>query len=100
MRPGETYALRWQDVDLNAGAATITRTWDWRGKTFTPPKTAAGNRTVALSRWVVQELEAHKKRTEAEAGALVFAARTGQPMNPSNVRRDIWTKVVKRAGVR
>ena len=82
MRPGEAYALRWQDVDLIAGAATITRTWDWQGKTFTPPKTTAGNRTVALSGWLVEELKAHRERSEAEA--LVFATRTGQPMNPSN----------------
>lgn len=98
MRPGEAYALRWQDVDLTSGSATITRTWDWRGQVFTPPKTAAGNRTVALSGWVVQELEAHKKR--ADDSGLVFSTRTGQPLNPSNVRRDIWTKLTKRAGVR
>ena len=56
LRPGEAYALRWQDVDLRSGAASITRTWDWRGKTFTAPKTAAGNRTVALSGWLVRSL--------------------------------------------
>jgi integrase len=100
MRPGEAYALRWQDVDLTAGSATITRTWDWRGQVFTPPKTAAGNRTVALSGWVVNELQAHKERTGAESGDLIFGTRTGQPLNPSNVRRDVWTKLVKRAGVR
>ena len=100
MRPGEAYALRWQDVDLTAGSATIARTWDWRGKTFTPPKTAAGKRTVALSGWLVEQLQAHKVRSGGAADALVFATRTGQPMNPSNVRRYIWTKLVKRAGVR
>jgi len=100
MRPGEAYALRWPDADLTAGAATITRTWDWRGKQFTPPKTAAGCRTVALSGWVVEELEKHRQRTGADSGGLIFATRTAQPLNPSNVRRDIWTKLVKRAGVR
>jgi integrase len=67
---------------------------------FTPPKTEAGNRAVALSGWVVRELEAHKERTGGEPGGLIFATRTGQPMNPSNVRRDTWTKLVNRAGVR
>jgi integrase len=100
MRPGEAYALRWQDIDLTAGAAAITRTWDWRGQTFTPPKTAAGTRTVALSGWVVVELKAHQERAGADAGELIFSTRTGQPLNPSNVRRDVWTKLVKRAGVR
>jgi integrase len=100
MRPGECYALRWADVDLEAGCARIARTWDWRGKTFTPPKTAAGNRTVALSGWVVSELTAHQERLEEKGEALIFATRTGRPMSPSNVRRDIWSKLVKRAGVR
>jgi len=30
----------------------------------------------------------------------VFAGRTGKPMNPSNVGRDIWLPLKKRAGVR
>lgn len=100
IRPGECYALRWSDVDLTAGCARIARTWDWRGKTFTAPKTAAGNRTVALSGWVVKELTAHQERTGGKGEALIFATRSGRAMSPSNVRRDIWSKLVKRAGVR
>jgi integrase len=30
----------------------------------------------------------------------VFANRNGKPMNPSNVRRDIWLPLKSRAGVR
>jgi len=100
IRPGEALALQWKHADLTAGAALICRTWDSRGKLFTAPKTEAGNRTVALSGWLVQELAAHKERTGGESEQLIFATRTGRPMNPSNVRRDIWTKLVKRAGVR
>ena len=100
MRPGECYALRWADVDLQAGAARIARTWDWRGKMFTAPKTEAGNRTVALSGWLVAELEAHRQRSSGEGEALIFATRTGGPLNPSNVRRDVWVKLTKRAKVR
>jgi integrase len=100
MRPGEAFALRWEDVDLIGGSAKIERTWDWRGKMFTAPKTGAGNRTVALSGWLVEELKAHQERTGAGSNGLLFATRTGQAMNPSNVRRDVWTKLVKRAGVR
>lgn len=100
MRPGEAYALRWQDVDVDAGSATIQRTWDWRGKQFTPPKTDAGVRVVPLSGWVVEQLRRHHDRTNPKPEDLLFATRTGGPMNPSNVRRDIWMKLVKRAGVR
>jgi len=60
----------------------------------------AGNRTVALSGWLVEELKAHRERTPVASAELIFATRTGRAMNPANVRRDVWTKVVKRAGVR
>jgi integrase len=47
---------------------------------------------------VYSALEAH--RGEAALDALVFSTRNGRPLNPSNVRRDVWTKLVTRAGVR
>jgi hypothetical protein len=30
----------------------------------------------------------------------MFGSRAGKPMNPSNVRRDFWIPLKKRAGVR
>lgn len=98
LRPGEAYALSWEHLDLEAGAARIVRSWDHRGKKFVEPKTAAGVRVVPLSGWLVAELTAHKARL-GDAG-LVFATGTGRPMNPSNVRRDIWGPLKKRAAVR
>jgi integrase len=56
-------------------------------------------RVVGLG-WVVQELKSHQERTEATGDQLIFATRKGNPLNPSNVRRDVWHKLVKRAGVR
>lgn len=100
MRPGEAYALRERDVDLEAGAAHIRRNWDWRGKLFTEPKTDAGKRTVALSGWLVAELTSHLSTRDSDPDQLIFATRTGQALNPSNVRRDVWKKVIVRAGVR
>jgi integrase len=98
MRPGEAYALRWSDLDLAGGSARIARSWDHRGKLFVEPKTHAGTRTVALSGWLVKALEAY--RSDAEVDALVFSTRNDRPLNPSNVRRDVWAKLVTRAGVR
>ena len=100
LRPGEPYALRWQDVNLTTGAAVVTRNWDHYARKFTEPKTDAGKRVVALSGWLVSQLEAHKAQTGAKPAALVFATRDGRPLNPSNVRRDVWLKVRSRAGVR
>jgi len=97
LRPGEAYAVRECDLDLVAGSASITRNWDWRGKRFTGPKTKTGIRTVALSGWLVAALRAHLKVRPVDPSALAFTSRKGIPFNPSNVRRDIWLKLVARA---
>jgi integrase len=75
----------------------VLRSWDHRGQKYVEPKTAAGVRVVPLSGWLVSELTAHRERTCSEG--LLFANRNGKPMNPSNVRRDIWMPLKKRAGV-
>ena len=48
MRPGEAYALRWLDLDLEDGAARIARSWDHRGQLFVEPKTQAGVRSLDM----------------------------------------------------
>lgn len=98
IRPGELYTLDWSCVDLEAGTVRIEPNWDHRGRKFVEPKTKAGARVVPLSSWLVAELSAHKARGTGEG--LVFSSSTGRPMNPSNVRRDIWVKLKKRVGVR
>jgi integrase len=96
LRPGEGYALEWSAVDLEAGHLQVLRSWDHRGQTFVAPKTKAGERVVPLSGWAVAELKAHRNRTGGDG--LVFANRNGKPMNPSNVRRDIWVPLRKARG--
>jgi integrase len=98
LRPGEAYALDWSAVDLAAGNLRVVRSWDYRGGQFVAPKTEAGVRVVPLAGWLVAELIAHRERTSGEG--LVFGNARGKPMNPSNVRRDLWLPLKKRAGVR
>ena len=38
--------------------------------------------------------------SSVESSAANESTRTGNPLNPSNVRRDIWLKLIARAGVR
>jgi integrase len=98
LRPGELYALDWSAVDLERGSLAVLRSWDHRGKKFVEPKTQAGIRVVPLSGWLVTELTAHQERTGGNG--LVFPTRTGLPMDPANIRRDLWGPLKKRAGVR
>jgi integrase len=56
MRRGEALALRWSDVQLDKGHASVSRTLSWVGgtATFTDPKTAASQRVVPLPREATQ----------------------------------------------
>jgi integrase len=98
LRPGEAYALDWTAVDLDGGNLTVLRSWDDRGGKFVAPKTKAGIRIVPLSSWLVTELTAHKAR--GDCTGLVFHNGAGNPWNPSNMRRDVWLPLKKRAKVR
>src|SRR5205085_12332535 len=92
MRPEEYLALKWSDVDLQTGVATVVRTLIWRkgGEWyFGEPKTARSRRNVPLPATILSALQEHKRRQGAErlkAGAnyqtngLVFAMCDGRPI--------------------
>ena len=102
-RRGEALALRWSDLDLDKGRASISRTLAWVDKTatFTEPKTAASSRVVPLPAEAVAVLREQRKRQAAERLAagelwnglgLVFALEDGNPTPPKRV-----TKAFERA---
>jgi integrase len=96
MRPGEYLALRWEDVDLRAGTARVTRALV-RGKDgyrFEEPKTPRSRRTVPLPASTTKELLLHRvQQAEARLRAgerwqdlgLVFADDDGQPLDAHNL---------------
>ena len=65
LRPGEALGLRWDDLDLRAGALTVRRSITWAGSTWHVggPKTRAGERTVALPSLAVQLLSRLERRS-------------------------------------
>lgn len=65
MRPEEYLALKWSDLDLHAGTATVRRTLIWRksgGWYFTEPKTSRSRRTVPLPLSLVRDLIDHRRK--------------------------------------
>ncbi len=100
LRPGEVLALRVSDCTLDAATARITRGWDYAGRVFVEPKTAAGIRTVPLASWLIAELRAHIQREGIEGDELLFATSDKTPLDLSNIHRDIWTPLLKKAEVR
>lgn len=100
MRQGELLGLRWTDVDLTLGVASVRQTFVRLGKRqiFKEPKTAAARRAIAVPATVVKalrELRALQDEDRRLLGAgyhdhgLVFCQATGKPLHAHNlVRRD------------
>jgi integrase len=93
MRRGEVCALRWQDIDLDAGKLTVSQSLEQTiGKvTFKAPKTARGRRVIDLPSWVVKELLRHKGEQAQrrlfvgpayQDNGLIVARPDGSPMLP------------------
>jgi integrase len=93
LRRGELCALRWTVVDLDTGTLTISRQLTRANHRLhvAPPKTRAGERTIALDTATVAVLRQHQRRqrllaraTDAEAleYGLVFCWPDSRPLSP------------------
>jgi integrase len=109
LRRGEAAGLRWCDVDLDAGLATINQQLQqYDGRTVVgPPKTARSARTVALDRTTLAALRRHRARQLAEqqaAGAAyadsgyVFTTGRGDPVAPDRLTR-LFRRLTAEAGL-
>lgn len=94
LRIGELVALQWRDVHV--GHATVRRTFSQAvpGRVQEHPKSDTSRRSVPIPAELLERLEARR----GQANELVFAARSGRMVNPSNVRRALRVYAV-RAGV-
>ena len=109
-RRGELLALRWADVDLDAGVVRIERSLQLvDGKLHVKlPKSEAGKRLVPLPRSTVGELRRHRAaQTERRlmigprydtAADLVIAKADGAPFRPDYVSA-AFRALVRRAGL-
>jgi integrase len=98
LRRGELLALRWQDIDLDAGRLTVKQSLVMCGgkAVIQPPKSKAALRSVKLSSDTVAALLAEKDRqvwARKRAGTrwadtgLVFTTGIGTALSPRNVGR-------------
>jgi integrase len=109
MRRGECLALRWQDIDHDAGVLRIRGTLSRIGRkvTVTEPKTERSRRILPLSPATAALLTGQRKGQVAErlhAGSkwtdtgYVFTTETGQPVDPRNLLRVVQSAAA-RAGL-
>lgn len=110
MRPGEVLALRWRDVDFEAGTVAVRRALITLGgkHAFGEPKTPRSRRTIPLPNSMVRDLKHHKaeqalERAAAgsnwEDGDLVFASSDGTPLNERNLVQRHFKPILKAAGL-
>lgn len=90
LRPGETAALKWEDIDLENGTMHIKRAKEAHSTTIKAPKTEAGIRTIPIPRCYVARLEALP-----HTGEYVFPQRDGKtPLSDSSIKRR-WETIKK-----
>ncbi|MEW6230083.1 MAG: site-specific integrase [Bacillota bacterium] len=119
MRPGEYLALRWEDINFEAGTLSVQRTLVKRsgkhiaddsgtGWCFKEPKTSKSRRLIKLPHGVVQALRAHRtKQAEQRLSTgsayrnlgLVFAGEEGQPLDEHNLVRRHFKPILREAGL-
>jgi integrase len=68
MRPGELFALQWEDIDWAVGAVSVRHSLEEiNGKPrLKEPKTAAARRTILLAKGTVTALREHRERMRRE----------------------------------
>jgi integrase len=110
MRRGEVLGLRWSDIDLETGTVTIRSTRVRYGSVTatSTPKTARGNRTIAIGPTTLAALRAWKRTQASERllcgsawqgdhGLVVTKTNGGAP-NPESFS-NLFGKLVRRSGL-
>ncbi len=109
MRRGEVVGLHWEQVDLDAGQVTISRTRvSIGGRTVeSTPKTAKGLRPIAIAPVVIEALRAWRQRQRKEHMSwgpgwtdtgFVFTWEDGRPYKPQYVLRS-FQRAAERVGL-
>ncbi|PKB65648.1 MAG: hypothetical protein BZY82_07885 [SAR202 cluster bacterium Io17-Chloro-G3] len=109
-RRGETLALEWSRVDLEAGIAHITKSLQRIGRQglkFTDPKSRQSVRRVKLGSRIVEILRERRglqllRQVELsevwEENDLVFPGPIGKPLDPATLTRN-FIKIVRKLGL-
>jgi len=111
MRSGEILALRWDDINFEAGNLhiqhTLTQTEDQKWKIGEEPKTESSDRIVLLPVPVCDILKAHRVRQHQarlkvgpkwQDQQLVFCTKYGRAFWPSSVRTQFY-QFLNKAGL-
>lgn len=90
LRPGETAALLWGDIDLKENQIHVTAALESGSRQRKAPKTAAGIRIIPIHAELLPLLQA----AQQEPTALVFPNYAGQPQSTDNLN-NLWKGFVR-----
>lgn len=108
MRPSEYLALKWSDLDWQRGTASVSRTIQVAGSswTFDDTKRKRSRRIVKLQNFVLEALTSLKSKWETggegncyPARDLIFVTEAGMPLTQRVVKRE-FRRLLTKAGVR
>jgi integrase len=96
LRRGEVLAVRWRDIDLEAGTLAVRQSLEQtkEGLSFKEPKTQKGRRVIALPQLAIDALRRHKAEQAKirlmlgpgyQANDLVCCQPDGRPFKPGNI---------------
>ena len=97
LRRGEIWALRWEDVDLEAGVIHVRRSWDPKAGEI-EPKSAAGTRRVPIASVLRRILIEHKLRQGGDAATRIVLDVDGK-LKHSTTLTERAHKVWRKAGL-
>jgi integrase len=98
MRQGELLGLQWRDIDLEAGRLTVNRSV-YDGE-INPPKTAAGNRTIKLSKLAIAALKQHRiNAAKVRISEWCFPNSKGDTVHHQNLHDRSWKPLLRKAGL-
>ncbi len=105
MRIDEALALRWGDVEIDAGNLHVRRSLSWAAGTparavFTLPKTKSGLRTIPFPAELSHALKLWKLQCPKGEADLIFPNPEGQPIHRTNLLRSALYPACRRAGLR
>jgi integrase len=111
MRRNELLALRWRDVDLDAGRLRVELALEETGVhgiRTKAPKTKNGRRTIALPTHIVMELRHHWREQQEQRLALgmgkapadspILATIEGKPQSPNTITK-AWPRAMAAIGM-
>lgn len=85
LRCGECLAMRWSDIDFEAGLIHITR--NAVAGTVGGLKTARSHRVIPALPELVTLLQAYKAQCGGTSETLLFGTRSGRPLDGGDIRR-------------